>query len=1465
MIQITEDVNGRYRRNETGQYILINESSYTGTRYDYRKGYKYYRYYNGSWRTCTIYSYYDTNTSGISGWLNGEQKISRVPGGIYNSSNIPNQEYEFVDLIRKDTGSENTINDDNMFRIYNPDTDNNSNIYVYKKIYNYNGSHYISSASSVCQSATLPGITRFSVTMGKFLGRCTSLSWGFSSSGITSIESSGNGVLAELKRITNTTGMFSGTGITRIPYKSFINATSLTSMGGMFESCSSLEGFANGNTIQYYYLNDNNEKVSVLPKSVTNTQELFRNSSIRMERTAVADILTGLTNLTNAYRMFYGCPGVRSITSGIFKDLISVKDVSGMFDSCSNLNVNTYYTIDNNEKVYTGLFVNGVTENLPEADLPEFSLFGSSNNTYPNLTVAVALFCNTSISGDIPEGFFGKASSIKTIGTDYNINTTHGYPINHVSIGNSSSSQSSLNGLFTNTKIRSYHEDFLSRLTNLKDASLLFAKTSNNKVYNTSSYSYDYSGDPKDSGATITGDKSLYMYGYIGKNEEGQLVRNPGIATKLFKNNTELENVAYAFAGNKGLWRTSYPPIQSPLTESGIEAIKSSFSYKSLEDLFYNNKKLKYLNGLFAETAISSKDADVLNEHGDYKITINSALYQGQLNSTVSINDNFFKYYDTTNREYRPLANLITVKSIFERSTIYPTSNSTAYPATISKELLNGCINLKDTSYMFAENEYVGAKDTAIEYAIDIDLFDSCRSTLENTSYMFRGCDGLRGYLPTGNNSWHIAYMKYLENVLSDPDVLSVYPALKNVTSTTLFDSLNSGSTTYRNIRYINKLISEQGTLKEDRSLQIMTFDEFINNKNIGEENKLYRSYYNTNSGIEIYEYFDSNPATYNGSNSKFRLENYLGIECKYNNCGIENNNRNTKGLIIHKIETVYVQDSYIHTVPQTYTLSDYYGLNIITIRDGELALVNLTSSNARNYISANTSINIAINNEIGKYGKVDDGGVISYRLISTIADYSGPRYIQRSKIYVKGIDSTHPFITNYQIFDIYAGTASKLNDVFNYRFPAEKLTPIYKNRRLSIYTDTTITGNYELSDSISYGDIANSVSGMLSFILTGSLLPEYDKNNISSGGIGDIYGLTISGLLDTSNNFINDENKYAQGLLGSCKSLTTCAAMFDGCTKLSGPIPGDIFSSESPKTRLSALSDISYMFRGCMKLGMPWDDATYDTGSESTQVNNVNSQYNNIAGSGSGMYLRDEINYKLYKYNKNTKQNSILKYLIPMDWLAYTPNIRNANYIFSRLGTLFKANANTMFAHGGASSNYSLEIPSNIFDNKNYITNLEYAFFGSRAFSGTLSDAFLKDSISTIQSMYRTFANTYITQLGNNSEKRIFESSNANANLTNVRGLFANCIKLYAGAAEAGMQAYPRFADPSKFSNIQQYDSAFYGTGFATELGKDSRYARYVKETTPSEYYYASSDGYYSYSLTNNPTITSDIQGMYV
>lgn len=431
------------------------------------------------------------------------------------------------------------------------------------------------------------------------------------------------------------------------------------------------------------------------PNNITELRGCF--SSNKNLTKVSSTILQRCTHLKIVSALFYGCEKLATFLNSTDKPFNSgyIEDISFMFALCPALSItssdvlNNFITsIGSSLKQANCTFldctsikdctipdnflngksnlttINGMFSNTRITKLPK-NFFGTSN--LKNLTSAIGLFANCiKMQGIIPRTFFKYATSLINIGSGLSTK---------ISLGSEQSF--SLMGMFANTNITGFDKDFLTPLTQLKNASKLFF----NSVQ------------------TRSDDKTTIESFSNGSGGTGALYCLPGI---------DVLNEFYIYDTSK---------VETNAYSEDIYDEPSNLERSTdLPNIFNNNNQLTTTEGMFA---------------GNNKITkISSNLFTN--NSVLQNTSNMFLrcsslVCDSLSGLLKNKSNLTQTKHMF--------AHCNSLNVNIPTDMFEGCVNLKETKGMFFKSGITGD--------IPAELFNDCRNTIEDISYMFAYCLGL--------------------------------------------------------------------------------------------------------------------------------------------------------------------------------------------------------------------------------------------------------------------------------------------------------------------------------------------------------------------------------------------------------------------------------------------------------------------------------------------------------------------------------------------------------------------------------------------------------------------------------------------------------------------------------------------------------------------------------------------------
>jgi hypothetical protein len=486
----------------------------------------------------------------------------------------------------------------------------------------------------------------------------------------------------------------------------------------------------------------NTEVTAHLFTSCKNTLNDITLAFASMENLAYVpqDLLSECTGLTKAIGTFRSCgnlgtcgilnevPCLLSTSFSVFNESNAITDISAMFAGCKNLNtpekgstttlshfmapldsvenaaaafynckqlthipegvLSTNTKLSNIDGMFAGTGIIELPNSLFTTSLvQELTKEGGYNVRHSNLVSARGLFANCwNLTGIINKYFFSGAPNIATLG---NTSGTCIFLQNGVRLA--------LPGAFANTKITGFHEEFLKPLESLTDVSMLFFN----------SIIAENDGTPTNGGGTISTHATSIAY----KPNTASLESFTIYSTK-------------GAANDKVLYSDYVTPNNTIFTGSSVITDK----------LFQNNKKLKTTQGMFA---------------GNNKIVgIQQTLFSPFKQSgsvLTNISGMFMKCTELANGSIDTLLqNIVSLQNVSHMfADCSKLSNTDEQGNNLNIEyMFKGCTQLTNCKGFLM--------NTAISGNIPAGIFDDCRSSINDVSYMFAGCESLYGHIKTG-------------------------------------------------------------------------------------------------------------------------------------------------------------------------------------------------------------------------------------------------------------------------------------------------------------------------------------------------------------------------------------------------------------------------------------------------------------------------------------------------------------------------------------------------------------------------------------------------------------------------------------------------------------------------------------------------------------------------------------------
>jgi hypothetical protein len=394
--------------------------------------------------------------------------------------------------------------------------------------------------------------------------------------------------------------------------------------------------------------------------SVRHITSMFLNCAKLRIADDLEKFMAPLTNLETASNAFYNCKGLTKIPNGLFKNNKLLKSLDATFARTSI------------------------------SELPD-NLFADSSYlvlpTHTNLERARGLFANcASLSGIINKYFFAATPNLKNIGGNAcgaeGAASIHGVYV-------------SVPGMFANTQIRGFHEEFLAPLTQLEDASMLFFNST------------------KDAYGTLTNCGGTGGAGKVTKYLPDTLDSSKVSSFKIYKTSP----------GN------NFDTVSYVNYDNAAGGFTASTSLPSI--LFSKNKVLKNIRGMFAGNI--------------YLTGFSDKLFENQRNTLEDVSAMFIKCTSLEDNEGSLSTLLQGISSLKNVSHMFADCAALHYDISSDKEetsLFYGCTSLQGCEGTFM--------NSAITGDVPAHLFNSCRSAITDVSYMFAGCEQLQS-IKTGS------------------------------------------------------------------------------------------------------------------------------------------------------------------------------------------------------------------------------------------------------------------------------------------------------------------------------------------------------------------------------------------------------------------------------------------------------------------------------------------------------------------------------------------------------------------------------------------------------------------------------------------------------------------------------------------------------------------------------------------
>lgn len=427
------------------------------------------------------------------------------------------------------------------------------------------------------------------------------------------------------------------------------------------------------------------------------------------------DLIKNCINLTNCLEIFRGCTSLKNLFTApyyydIFPENSLIQDTRLFFYQCTSLIAASGYT--------TGNVTNGLKQmfdNLPlikQADgmfdgcnfittLPD-GLFASNTDLYS----IDAIFNRCTKITNIPERLFN-VSNTNT--------TTHPNLIRARGAFNECTSMTGAIG-----------PHFFDGAFNLTDighkAPLVFNSSSGGPLTTSSNGPLSVYVSGMFANTAISG----YAPDFLSK-----LTKLTSVSMLFYKGSTNSSTMRPSRSGNNN------DKLKSVYISDGNIPLGAIYN-----DIFNGLTQLKDVRYCFAGNTSITRFCDINGND-----VTSPTLFNSCKNTLVNAEGLFAECtqlsIDVPVNLFKNCTKLTTLKSCY--------GGCIALTGNITSDIFQGCTSLNNVSYMFFRCKSIGTNQLPTDIAIPSNLFDSCRSKLTNTSYMFAGCNGMQGQIQSGD------------------------------------------------------------------------------------------------------------------------------------------------------------------------------------------------------------------------------------------------------------------------------------------------------------------------------------------------------------------------------------------------------------------------------------------------------------------------------------------------------------------------------------------------------------------------------------------------------------------------------------------------------------------------------------------------------------------------------------------
>lgn len=459
---------------------------------------------------------------------------------------------------------------------------------------------------------------------------------------------------------------------------------------------------------------------------VTNLHSIFLNTNITtIPQALFIPVVSTVSNIASA---FYNCTKLTSVPNNLIKYCSALTDVSGLFENCTSLETmftgQNYDIFPTNSRITsTRYFFRNCNKLNANASAPTGHISNGLKTMFANLPLVSDVRCmfrDTSFITTLPETMFEANTNLTDMSqmfancTSITLLPSSLFSIDqpsvttHARLTNASglfSGCTNMGGQITNRLLGG-----ATNLTNIGRSATQGSSSSSSSYFyaggmfaNTKVQGYEY--DFLHHLTKLTSISMLFFKGTISGSNYTPTSNNNN-STALFQ----------VYNGDNIFVNVIYNGIFKTLTK-----------LQDAKYVFAGNTQLTY----FCNESGESDSPNALFENCKESLTNAQGLFAKCTGLSI----------DVPNEMFNNCVNLTTLRSCF--------ADCTSLTGSISSDLFKGCNKLSRTDYMFYRCFNIGKEDSPSDTSVPSNLFDSCRNSIMNASYMFAGC-GFNGKIGTG-------------------------------------------------------------------------------------------------------------------------------------------------------------------------------------------------------------------------------------------------------------------------------------------------------------------------------------------------------------------------------------------------------------------------------------------------------------------------------------------------------------------------------------------------------------------------------------------------------------------------------------------------------------------------------------------------------------------------------------------